>query len=151
RPDRKYVSRVALARGVRPEWYEENPPTPARIPMTPEIAARAAKYADVPFEAFTVWSRSFLQRQVCDGVTDYGLDRIKEEYVFTPPEPGGFPIYRNLPSISPPGWFVTNRYGWRGPDFPLNKDGRTIRIAFVGASTTIAPYYLPFSYPEFIG
>jgi hypothetical protein len=33
----------------------------------------------------------------------------------------------------------------------LNKDGRTVRIAFVGASTTIGGYYLPFSYPEFIG
>src|SRR3989442_1201395 len=44
-----------------------------------------------------------------------------------------------------------NRFGWRGPDLELNKDGRTVRIAFVGASTTVAPSYLPFSYPEFIG
>jgi hypothetical protein len=151
RPDRKHVAGIPLAAGVRAEWYEENPPMQARIPMTPDIAARAAKYGDALFDAFTVWNRAFLKHQVCDGVTDYGLGRIEEEYVFTPSEPGEYPIYRNLPSVSPPGWFVTNRYGWRGPDFDFNKDGRTIRIAFVGASTTVGAYYLPFSYPEFVG
>ena len=149
RPDRKYLTDVPLAAGVSRDWYEEDPAVQARIPMTTAVAARAAKYADVPYDAFTVWNREFLKRQVCAGVTDYGLGRLDDEYVFTPPEPGEYPIYRNLPSVSPPGWFVTNRYGWRGPDFAPNKDGRTIRIAFVGASTTIGAYALPFSYPEF--
>ena len=35
-------------------------------------------------------------------------------------------------------------------DVPLNKPDRTVRIAFVGASTTIAPHTDPFSYPEYI-
>jgi hypothetical protein len=151
RPDRRHVSRVPIAVGVDRTWYEDTPPMPARIPMPADMAARAAKYADVPFDAFTVWNRAFLQRQVCAGVTDYGIGRMEEEYVFTPPEPGEYPIYRFLPSASPPNWFVTNRYGWRGPDFDPDKDGHTIRIAFVGASTTVGPYSLPFSYPEFVG
>jgi lysophospholipase L1-like esterase len=33
----------------------------------------------------------------------------------------------------------------------LNKDGKTVRIAFVGASTTIGGYNLPYSYPELVG
>jgi hypothetical protein len=151
RPDRRYVARVPLAENVRADWYEQDPPVRPRIPMTAEIAARASKYTRVPYEAFTVWNRDFLKLQVCSGVTDYGLGELDDEYVFTPPEPGVYPHYRNLPDVSPPGWFVTNHFGWRGPDVPLNKDGRTIRIAFVGASTTIGAYYLPFSYPEFVG
>jgi hypothetical protein len=151
RPDRLYVPGIPLAEGMRPEWYEQDPPPRARIPMTPELAARAAKYPNATDLAFTVWNREFLKLQVCAGVTDYGLGQLEDEYIFTAPEPGLYPIYRHLVSVSPPGWFVTNNFGWRGPDVDLNKDGRTIRIAFVGASTTIAPYYLPFSYPEFIG
>ena len=54
-----------------------------------------------------------------------------------------------MPNISPPGWFVTNRFGWRGPDLTLEKPPNTIRIAFVGASTTISS--APVSHPEFIG
>lgn len=151
RPDRRYISRIPRAAGIRPEWYEQDPPVAPRIPMTPEIAARASRYTRNPFDAFTVWNRAFLKLQVCNGVTDYGLGALEDEYVFDAPEPGIYPNYRNLPHVSPPGWFVTNRFGWRGPDVDLNKDGHTIRIAFVGASTTIGAYYLPFSYPEFVG
>lgn len=150
RPDRQYVGRIALADGVSPDWYEQDPPAQPRIPMTPDIAARAAKYSAHIYEAFTVWNRDFLHLQVCSGVTDYGLGDLQDEYVFTPAEPGTYPIYRNLPSVSPPGWFVTNRFGWRGRDLDVNKDGKTIRIAFVGASTTVGAYYLPASYPEFV-
>jgi hypothetical protein len=151
RPDRRYVQQIRLADGVLPEWYEDNPPTAPRIPLTPDLAARARQYPDNAYDAFTAWNRAFLELQVCSGVTDYGLGVLEDEFVFTPTEPGLYPLYRNLPSVSPPGWFVTNRFGWRGPDLALNKDGRTIRIAFVGASTTVGAYYLPFSYPEFVG
>ena len=151
RPDRRHVRDIPRASGVSPEWYDVDPPTAARIPMTPEVAARAKRYATDPYEAFTEWNRNYLAMMVCAGVTDYGLGVMDDVYVFTPPEPGMYPIYRNPPLMSPPGWFVTNRFGWRGPDLEPSKDGRTIRIGFVGASTTIAPYYLPFSYPEFVG
>jgi hypothetical protein len=150
RPDRRHVASVKLADGVLPQWYESEPPVMPRIPMTPEIAERAKRYPANPYEAFTEWNREFLTEMVCMGVTDYGLGAMNDVYVFTPAEPGRYPIYRNPPLVSPPGWFVTNRYGWRGPDYDFNKDGRTIRIVFVGASTTIGAYYLAHSYPEYL-
>jgi hypothetical protein len=151
RPDRRHMKAVPLAGGVQPGWYELDPPTQARIPMTPDVAARAKRYPANIYEAFTEWNREYLTEVVCAGVTDYGLGVLDDVYVFEPGEPGRYPIYRHPPSISPPGWFVTNRFGWRGPDLDLNKDGRTIRIAFVGSSATTGPYGLPFSYPEFVG
>jgi len=78
------VRRIPLASGVLPEWYNENPPAQSRIPMTEDIAVRARQYPANPYEAFTAWNREFLRRQVCAGVTDYGLDVLKDEYVFTP-------------------------------------------------------------------
>ena len=87
RPDRRYVQRIRLADGVLPEWYEDNPPIGPRIPMTPELAARARRYPDNSYEAFTAWNRAFLDLQVCSGVTDYGLGVLEDEFVFTPTEP----------------------------------------------------------------
>src|SRR5262249_5843702 len=45
----------------------------------------------------------------------------------------------------------TNQYGWRGPSIPFRKPEKTIRIAFVGASTTVNHHDFPFSYPELAG
>jgi len=45
----------------------------------------------------------------------------------------------------------TNAFGWRGPEISLNKPSGTVRIAFVGASTTVDPHGDPFSYPEYVG
>jgi hypothetical protein len=45
---------------------------------------------------------------------------------------------------------VTNEFGWRGPPVPFARSPRTIRIVFVGASTTAEVHDYPFSGPEFI-
>lgn len=68
RPDRAYVATIPRAVGVESDWYEEQPAAQPRIPMTPDLAARAARYASYPYDAFTVWNRAFLQRQVCAGL-----------------------------------------------------------------------------------
>jgi hypothetical protein len=43
---------------------------------------------------------------------------------------------------------VTNAFGLRGPPLTLAKPPKTIRIAFLGASTTVNDHSYPFSYPE---
>jgi hypothetical protein len=45
---------------------------------------------------------------------------------------------------------VTNEFGWRGPSLSLNRPPKTIRIAFIGASTTVNGHGYPFSYPEYV-
>ena len=41
--------------------------------------------------------------------------------------------------------------GWRGAPIEVPRGPKTIRIVFVGSSTTVGPPHLPFSYPELVG
>jgi hypothetical protein len=52
--------------------------------------------------------------------------------------------------VTPYG-LVTNQFGWRGPPIELRKAANTIRIAFVGSSTSVNNHWFPFSYPELAG
>ena len=61
------------------------------------------------------------------------------------------PPYRFLPNATTPIGLVTNAYGFRGPPVPFVRTPKTVRIAFVGASTTVGAHHLAYSYPEFIG
>jgi len=61
-----------------------------------------------------------------------------------------FPRYRYLRNAHYPSGITTNSFGWRGPELPLNRPDNTIRIAFVGASTTAAPHSFKYSYPDYI-
>ena len=72
------------------------------------------------------------------------MGSLRDFYYFESTDGSKYPAYRHLQHISPPGWFVTNSFGWRGPDLGVNKPPDTIRIAFVGASTTIDAFGVPF-------
>ncbi len=45
---------------------------------------------------------------------------------------------------------VTNEFGLRGPPVALTKPPKTIRIAFLGASTTVGYHQFRFSYPDYV-
>lgn len=60
------------------------------------------------------------------------------------------PIYRYPPSVTLPTGVTTNQFGWRGPEIALQKPENTIRIAAIGASTTVNGHTYPYSYPEFL-
>ncbi len=150
--DARYFDTIALATGVDPTWYPQDPPPHQPIPMTPAIAARAERYkATDPLGAFFAWNPAYLKLELCGGLRFGSLGILDDFYTFEPPPQNGFPIYRHLSSMSPPGWFPTNRFGWRGPDVTLNKPPQTIRVAFAGSSMTIDGYNLPFSHIEYIG
>ena len=149
RPDLRHVGAVGLAPGVDPAWYGLDPPAIPRFPVDAAMQARFERYPTDPFGAFMAWNPEYLERELCAGNTIGSLGILSDFYVYDPVEPGPYPIFRHLPNASPPGWFVTNRFGWRGPDLTLEKPPQTIRIAFVGASTTIGS--APISHPEFIG
>ena len=46
--------------------------------------------------------------------------------------------FRFLPDTTTPIGLVTNAYGFRGAPVPLARQPKTIRIAFIGASTTVS-------------
>jgi len=115
------------------------------------MRARFEKYPTDPVGAFLVWNARYVKHQLCAGSTIGSMGILSEFYEFDPADGSEYPIFRHLPHISPPGWFVTNAFGWRGPDLAQQKAPNTIRIAFVGASTTVSGYGLRHSHPEFIG
>jgi hypothetical protein len=149
RPDLRHVGAVGLAPGVDPAWYGLDPPAIRRFPVDAAMRARFEKYPTDPWGAFMAWNPEYLKIALCSGNATGSMSLLDDFYVYDPVEPGPHPIFRHLPNASPPGWFVTNRFGWRGPDLTLEKPPQTIRIAFVGASTTVSSG--PFSHPEFIG
>jgi hypothetical protein len=151
RPDVRYLNEISLAPGVDRAWYEMSPPPIPRIPMDAAAQQRFDRYPTDPYGAFFAWNRNYLKQELCAGNTVGSLGILEDFYAYNPTEPGPYPVFRHLPHISPPDWFVTNSFGWRGPDLTLAKPRDTIRIAFVGASTTVSAYGLAFSHPEFVG
>ena len=152
-PDRQYQSSIPLASGVSPSWYEQDPPPIARIPLTPAVAARQSAYQGNPYNAFMIWNSVYVRQRLC-GSADNGVGafgELRDFLLFDPPDQQPYPTYRHMPGVSPTGWFVINSFGWRGPDLAAARSRDVIRIAFVGASTTVDPYYTPFSHIELVG
>ena len=150
--DARYFDKIALAPGVDASWYPKDPPAHTSRPLPPEMATRAERYnLTDPLGAFFAWNPAYLKLQLCAGQRFGSLGILDDFFTFEPPPGTQYPTYRHLSNISPPFWFPTNRFGWRGPDLTLNKPPRTIRIAFAGSSMTIDGYGLPYSHIEYIG
>ena len=79
------------------------------------------------------------------------FDRFERIFYFTPRNGTMFPRYRFIRNITDPSRMEVSRFGYRGAQIPLNKPPGTIRIAFVGASTTVSGHGMPYSYPEYVG
>jgi hypothetical protein len=147
-PDRAHLP-AALAAGVDAAWYEQTPLIP-RAKTEAAVAARAAAHPDDPIGPFFWWNAAFIRDQVC-GHKDGQPGTLEDFYLFEPEDGQPYPRYRHLPHVTPPGWFTPNAFGWRGAEISAGRAANTIRIAFVGASTTIGSYGSPFSHPEIIG
>ncbi|MEP7309727.1 MAG: hypothetical protein ABJA98_29820 [Acidobacteriota bacterium] len=150
-PDLQYVAKIPRAPGVNVGWYVEEPKEIPRIPLTPELQQRAAAYPTEPWSAFFEWNLAYLREQACRPERDVVMGNLRDFYYFESVDGSRYPSYRHLPHVSPPNWFVTSTFGWRGPEVALNKPPDTIRIAFVGASTTVDAFGVPFSHPELVG
>jgi len=149
-PDRKFAAAFPRVPPVRLAWYEQRPEPIPRIPLTPALQRRADDYPTEPWSPFFEWNLTYLHEQACTPARDVVMGALRDFYYFESLDGSRYPTYRHMRRISPPGWFVTNAFGWRGPDVTLNKSPGTIRIAFVGASTTIDAFGVPFSHPEMV-
>ena len=98
------------------------------------------------------WNLEFVRTVLCDSnrsLHPYLAEQFKaldEVYVFDPMDAAPYPTYRFLRNAHYPSGLITNSYGWRGADVSLNKPAGSVRIAFVGASTTAEAHGDPFSY-----
>ena len=101
-----------------------------------------------PAQSFYVWNKTFVEKRICvknDYVFGQYGDLAKNLKVFMPKDGKPYPRYRNPANTLTASGLRTNRYGFRGPELSLQKGSNIVRIAFLGASTTIAMHSFPFS------
>lgn len=144
---------LPLPDDVSLEWIDAAPPPLAnrRAPDAEllRLRARPRPPTAYEFEAYRIWNAARAQALACAAWNDFGW-LPRPLWVFDPPNGNWHPPYRYPPDRTTPLGLVTNHFGWRGPDIPLDKPAGTIRLAFVGASTTVGLHEMPFSYPEYV-
>ncbi len=154
----RHLKEIPLAKGVKQQWFYENPPALPNRKAHPDdyLVKRkqsVAKFSSGGLGTNYVWNINFVLDKVCNNSKTYseffpsGLQDIN---VFKPLHYTPFPRFRYLSSVTSPAGLVTNQYGFRGRPISYDKPSKTIRIAFVGASTTVSAYAYPFVYPAFV-
>ena len=148
------IERLPTAPGVDRRWYFESPPEiPRRV--DDELQALYEQVRDrlaTPFDMFKLWNANFVRQEVCaDEANGFFRDFPGFAFAFEPVVPGPYPRYRFLPSTTTPLGLVTNRFGWRGREVEVVKPPGVIRVAFLGASTTVEFHGEPFAYPDYVG
>jgi hypothetical protein len=148
-----YVEKLPTAAGVDRNWFQAKPPERTPAPPDGDLEARARRYDRIPLEANYEWNRGAVAHAVCRGYDGYEgtFNQLDDMYVFDPIDGSEFPTFRFLRSASYPSGLRTNAFGWRGADIAVTKPPQTVRIAFVGASTTVGFHAEPYSYPEVAG
>ncbi len=150
----RYIAQMPAEPGTDRRWFSEDPPPlPNRTPVSPE---RIARYQDFERrgiygpQADYIWNRKYVERESClpDGVFKNYPGTV---LAFDPPSGTVHPHYRFAGSTTTFAGLVTNQFGIRGRPITLAKPPRTVRIVFLGASTTINNHNFPFSYPERVG
>jgi hypothetical protein len=152
-----YASRVETASGVDPAWYREDPSQPTGGIMPPDEDLKTRYWAHPGFSMSSVyeWNAEYVRRVVCEddkyrGLAPIVFGPLDDIFTFEPGDGADSPPYRFLPNARYPSGLLTNAFGWRGPQVPATKKPQTVRIAFVGASTTVDPHGDRFAYPDYI-
>ena len=152
----RHLDAIVLAPGVQRAWFAEDPPPlPNRKPVPAEwreldqkIASSGVSGPTRRADAFKAWNSVF----VGDPCKHWYLqDAPGRLFVYDPPGGSPHPPYRFLPNATTPIGLVTNAYGFRGAPVPVARQPGTIRIVFLGASTTVGSHDFAWSYPEFVG
>jgi hypothetical protein len=147
----RYIAAMPAAPGTDRRWFSEDPPPlPNRTPVSAERQQRFRDFERRGLygpQADYIWNRKYVEHERCE---PHSLFRNYPATLlaFDPPDGGLYPHYRFAPSTTTTARLVTNQFGFRGPPLSLVKPPRTVRVAFLGASTTVNDHTFPFSYPE---
>ena len=155
-PAERHLDEIARAPGVERAWFfADPPPLPNLRPVPPEwrelvrkVEASGITEGTRRDDMFKAWNAEFVgdpcrHRYLCGAPGHL--------FVYDPPPGEERPPYRFLPNTTIPSGLTTNDYGFRGPPVPFERRPKTVRIAFIGASTTVGDHFHPYSYPEFVG
>jgi hypothetical protein len=148
-----YVSRMATASGTDRAWFRIDPPAQPKAPIADDMQRRYDAHPGFELSSVYEWNGEYVRRTLCNPAAPQMpvFSHVDDLFLYEPPDGRPYPQFRFFRSTHYPSGLQTNAFGWRGHDVPLNKAPRTVRLAFVGASTTIDPHLNPFSYPEYIG
>ncbi|MBI1880888.1 MAG: hypothetical protein HYR94_22140, partial [Chloroflexi bacterium] len=140
-----FVNDFKFSAYVKPDWLYTSPERLTPFDIQAEHAARAAQYG---YRANYLWNEYlsddyFLNSGIFSTVPP-------QVYLYHASWRTAYPRYRYPPNVTLPTRLTTNQFGWRGPPITLRKPARTIRIACVGASTTVDGHSMPYSYPELL-
>ena len=155
-PTGRHLDEIALAPGVDRAWfYADPPPLPNRtaapqewLDLVRKVELSGITEGTRRADMFKAWNANFVG-DPCRHA--YLCGAPGHLYLYDPPSGEARPPYRFMPNATTPIGLVTNDYGFRGPPVPFARQPRTVRIAFIGASTTVGNHYYPYSYPEFVG
>jgi hypothetical protein len=160
-PAARHLDEIPRAPGVERAWFAiDPPPLPNRKPAPPEWNELVRKVEQSGItegtrraDMFKAWNANFVG-DPCQHA--YLRGAPGHLFVYDPPSnqkegDEKRPPYRYLPDATTPIGLVTNVHGFRGPPVPFARQPKTVRIAFIGASTTVGSHFFPYSYPEFIG
>jgi hypothetical protein len=147
-----YVTRIAAAPGTDRRWFTESPVPLPRAPVDKRAQERFDEYTrrglSMGVPAQYIFNRNLVEYSGC--TTSGPFHNFPERLLtFEPAFRSIHPPYRFPANSTAPDGLVTNQFGFRGPQIDLARPPRTIRVAFAGASTTIATHNFPFSYPEY--
>lgn len=158
-----HLGNLPRADGATPALYALNPPElPNRTKPPKEWydlekaivngTAKGGAKTDNPFQdwdMFKAWNSVFVGDDVCKH--RYLKGAPGQLWIYDPPDGKPRPVFRYLPNTTTPRGLVTNEFGWRGPPVPYARAPKTIRIVFVGASTTAEVHGYPYSGAEYVG
>lgn len=152
----EHLDEIPRAASVKREWFfTEPPPLPNRHAVPEEWLALNRQMEERgplasgfrPVDMFKAWNSAFVG-DPCD--RDFFADAPGQLYLFDPPDGDKLPPYRFLPDATTPAGLVTNQFGWRGPPVKFARSPNSVRIVFVGASTTAGPHQFIYSLPELV-
>ena len=155
-PATRHLDEIALASGVERAWFFADPaPLPNRravsqewLDLVRDVERSGVTDGTRRADMFKAWNSNFVG-DPCRHA--YLCGAPGHLYLYDPPSGEARPPYRFMPNATTPIGLVTNAYGFRGPPVPFARQPRTVRIAFIGASTTVGNHYFAYSYPEFVG
>ncbi len=140
-----FAKEFSFSPEVDPKWVYASPELPARFPVSAEYRERRDKYG---YMVNYLWNENFLDRYYSTLGIFYNYP--SEMYIFHAANQATIPRYRYPPNVTLPTGLTTNEFGWRGRAISFKKPPKTIRLACVGASTTVDGHSLPLSYPELL-
>ncbi len=149
-----FVADYQSVSSVDISWIKIDPPLRTKTEPPPTFAKRFSDTKGDPTVNY-LWN-DYLVEELIKGRTEWGHFSFMEEtfpnpiFVYPASWKTMFPRYRYPPNVSLPSGIQLNQFGWRSRSIDLKKPEKTIRIACVGASTTVSVRGYDYSYPEFL-